>query len=206
MAEFKVEITETLTRSILVKANGENHAITKAKKLYDSEEVELTADNSNVEVDFSVINSKKLVKLKEVVRIKQELMTTDIEAPQVIRSPHNLSEIVQEFIGDEDREVLLLICLTTKNEVSAVHRVSMGTLNSSMVHPREIFKTAILNNSAQIAIAHNHPSINGLQPSPEDIEVTQRIKECGELLGIELVDHIIVNSGRYTSLREKGYM
>ncbi|WP_308421628.1 JAB domain-containing protein [Lysinibacillus alkalisoli] len=74
-----------------------------------------------------------------------------------------------------------------------------------MVSPREVFKTAIMQNAASIIIAHNHPSSN-VEPSPEDIEVTNRLVESGQLLGIEVLDHLIVSNHRYLSLREKGFM
>jgi DNA repair protein RadC len=82
----------------------------------------------------------------------------------------------------------------------------MGTLHSSLVHPREVFKAAILSNAAGFILAHNHPS-GELTPSKDDIAVTERIKEAGDLLGIDLLDHIIVGDGkRYTSFREQGLM
>ena len=110
-----------------------------------------------------------------------------------------------DLIGSEDREVLLVLCLNTKNDVVAIHRCHVGSLNSSIVHPREVFKSAILNNAASIIISHNHPSFN-CSPSSEDIEVTKRIQEAGILLGIELLDHIIVTPSTFLSLKEKGYM
>ena len=99
----------------------------------------------------------------------------------------------------------LVACVSVKNEVLSLHRCHVGTLNSSMVSPREVFKTAIMQNAASIIIAHNHPSSN-VEPSPEDIEVTKRLVESGQLLGIEVLDHLIVSNHRYLSLREKGFM
>lgn len=142
----------------------------------------------------------------EIVRIKQEVRENH-EATEVykVRSPQDCGMLALDLIGSEDREVLLVLCLNTKNDVVAIHRCHVGSLNSSIVHPREVFKSAILNNAASIIISHNHPSFN-CSPSSEDIEVTKRIQEAGILLGIELLDHIIVAPSTFLSLKEKGYM
>ncbi|ATP79342.1 TPA_asm: DNA repair protein RadC [Listeria monocytogenes] len=98
------------------------------------------------------------------------------------------------------------MCLNTKNNVVAVHRCHVGSLNSSIVHPREVFKSAILNNVASVILAHQHPS-GDIKPSMEDINVTKRLVEAGKLLGIEVLDHLIVNSDNsFTSLKERGYI
>ena len=122
-----------------------------------------------------------------------------------VRSPQDCGMLAVDLIGSEDREVLLVLCLNTKNDVVAIHRCHVGSLNSSIVHPREVFKSAILNNTTSIITSHNHPSFN-CSPSSVDIEVTKRIQEAGILLGIELLDHIIVTPSTFLSLKEKGYM
>ena len=83
--------------------------------------------------------------------------------------------------------------------------VSVGTLNKAIVHPREVFKTAILSNAASIMAFHNHPS-GETTPSQQDIQLTNRLYEAGELLGIKLLDHLIIGDGTFTSLKEKGYL
>lgn len=145
-------------------------------------------------------NSEKIF---EVLRLKQVIADTEMEL-QTIRSPKDAARIARHFIGDEDREVLFVMFLNIKNQVIGVQRCHVGSLNSSIVHPREIFKGAILNNSGNIIMAHNHPSSN-CYPSGEDIAVTKRIHEAGAILGIELLDHVIVspNDEDFTSLKEK---
>jgi len=105
----------------------------------------------------------------------------------------------------KDREHFLALYLNARNQVIAMEVVSVGTLSASLVHPREIFKGAILNNAAAIIVAHNHPSGN-VAPSPEDLATTTRIKRAGELMGIPLLDHIIIGSAGHTSLREMGLL
>lgn len=139
----------------------------------------------------------------EVVRIKQVIQEIEPDEKYQIRSPEDAAAVAAEFIGDEDREVFLVMCLSIKNQVVAVHRCHVGSLNSSIVAPREVFKAAILNNSGSIIVSHQHPS-QDVTPSPEDIEVTKRLAECGEYLGIEVLDHIIVNAkAEFCSLKER---
>lgn len=124
-----------------------------------------------------------------------------------ITSPYDAAAVATKYIGDEDREVFLVLVLNTKNQVNAVHRCHIGSINASIVHPREVYKAAILNNGASIVVAHNHPSYNP-EPSREDIEVTKRLQEVGKMLGIELLDSLIVteNPKNFISLKEKGYL
>ncbi|MDK8747831.1 JAB domain-containing protein [Streptococcus agalactiae] len=104
-------------------------------------------------------NHTEIEKIYEVVRIKQITIENDRGLNLYsIKSPQDGAKIATMFIGDEDREVLFVICLNQKNRVNAVHRCHIGSLDASIIHPREVMKTAILNNSASIIIAHNHPS------------------------------------------------
>ncbi|MNK29905.1 hypothetical protein D3C87_483080 [compost metagenome] len=122
-----------------------------------------------------------------------------------IRKPQDAAELFRQFIGECDREVFAILCLNTKNEPTAIHTVSTGTLNASLVHPRETFKLAILANSAAIVACHNHPS-GEPDPSPQDIELTERLRDSGQLLGIDLLDHIILGNGHFVSMKEKALM
>ena len=122
-----------------------------------------------------------------------------------IETPFDAYVLLKNFLEDSDREKLLVVCLDTKNQPINICTVSVGTLNSSLVHPREVFKTAILSNSNQIMLAHNHPS--GISaPSNEDKAMTSRIKDAGVILGIELIDHIIIGSNEYFSFKENKLM
>lgn len=109
-----------------------------------------------------------------------------------ITSAKNVIDAVRPFYEHLDREAVTVLALDTKHRIAAVQVVSVGTLNGSTVHPREVYKTAILANAAAIIIVHNHPS-GELTPSPDDIAITRRIRKAGEILGIELLDHVIIN-------------
>lgn len=120
-----------------------------------------------------------------------------------INSPKDVFSLLNYDMGVLKQEVLKLICLNTKNEIIKIKDVFVGGLNSSLVYPREIFNEAIKNSSASIIICHNHPS-GDPTPSGEDIKITERLKECGNILGVSLVDHIIICKTRYISLKEQG--
>jgi len=143
-------------------------------------------------------------KIYEIQRIKQVVSEVEVNN-HVIRCPEDGVDIAQKFIGDDDREVFFVMCLNTKNHVIAVHRAHVGSLNASVVHPRETFKAAILNNAASIIVSHQHPSGDS-SPSQEDIHVTKRLKDAGQMIGIEVLDHLIVGRNQFTSLKEKGYV
>lgn len=149
---------------------------------------------------------KTIERVYEVVRIKQEIKELEPSEKYVIRSPQDAADVAAKFIGEDDREVFFVMCLNTKNQVVAVHRAHVGGLNVSLVLPREVFKAAILNNSASVIFSHQHPS-QICDPSDEDISVTQRLVECGKILGIEVLDHVIVNAkAEYYSMKEKNKM
>jgi DNA repair protein RadC len=108
-------------------------------------------------------------------------------------------------LREEKREHFVALLLDTKNGVLRTKTVSIGDLSSSIVTPREVFKEAIRHSAASLIVAHNHPS-GDPTPSPDDAAVTRRLQEAGELLGIELLDHIVLGDQRFVSLKEKGMM
>jgi DNA repair protein RadC len=119
-----------------------------------------------------------------------------------ISSPQDVFNAVHGFLEDADREYFLILTLNTKNNLTGLNVVSIGSLNSSLVHPREVFKVAILGNAAAIILVHNHPSLDP-SPSPEDLEITRRLVEAGKLLGVEVLDHVVIGDG-WVSLKERG--
>lgn len=125
---------------------------------------------------------------------------------RIIRSPYDAYKLIKNFLIDSDREKFVVACLDTKNQPVNISVVSIGSVNSAIVHPREVFKVAMLSNASKIICFHNHPSGNP-KCSKEDENITNRLKECGEILGIELVDHIIVgDNDTYFSFKENCIM
>lgn len=148
------------------------------------------------------MSTKKIAaKRVQIVEVKLIREASLMYKERKIRSPHDAYQLMQEFIGDTDREHFVVLCLDTKNQPTCIQTVHIGSLNASIVHPREVLKSAILSNAASIIVGHNHPS-NVCEPSSEDIEVTNRLKAASEIIGIELLDHIIICSDNFKSLKE----
>ncbi|WP_082685507.1 RadC family protein [Ferroacidibacillus organovorans] len=127
------------------------------------------------------------------------------EAIAKIGSPKDAADYVMDKLRFLKKEHFFTIHLDTKHQIIGEETVSVGSLNASIVHPREIFKTPLRRSAAAIICAHNHPS-GDPTPSPEDISVTQRLVRAGSILGIEVLDHIVIGDKRYISLRERGFM
>ena len=120
-----------------------------------------------------------------------------------VRAPRDIARMFMDEMKDYDREHFKAAFLNTKNRVIRVVTVSIGSLNASIVHPREILKPAIAASAASIILVHNHPT-GDPTPSREDIEFTRRFAKCGDLIGIELLDHIVIGHGRYVSFTDEG--
>lgn len=123
----------------------------------------------------------------------------------VIRGPEDVAALLMPRFRYETREHFLAVLLTTKNHVIKTAVISVGSLNASIVHPRELFREAINAHCASLILAHNHPS-GDPTPSPEDVSLSQKLKEAGQLLDIPVLDHLILGDGRYISLKEKGIL
>jgi DNA repair protein RadC len=135
------------------------------------------------------------------VALVRERSLTQLERPQ-IRDAQSAAATLSAYLAEEDREHLVVLLLNNKNRVIGINTVSIGSLTSSLAHPREVFKPAILANAAAIIVAHNHPS-GEPQPSQKDIELTQRLHAAADLLGIKLLDHIILGeNGCWYSFQE----
>ena len=122
----------------------------------------------------------------------------------VVSSPADVDRLLRGRIANLDRENFVAVLLNIKNEVIETPLISVGTLSSSLVHPREVFKPAIRASAASVILAHNHPS-GKVEPSREDRKVTRRLADAAEILGIEVLDHVIVGDG-YFSMKEHGVL
>lgn len=137
------------------------------------------------------------------VRVQLVRESTQQAIVRTINNPADVFTIIRELMEFQDREIFAILLLNTRNKVLGINVVSIGSLNTSIVHPREVFKPAILANSAAIILAHNHPS-GDPSPSKEDIAISSRLREVGELLGISVLDHVIIGDGNFISLKERG--
>ncbi|MBI1984608.1 MAG: DNA repair protein RadC [Candidatus Wildermuthbacteria bacterium] len=143
--------------------------------------------------------------LEMVRRIGQNLSTGSEQKKKSATSSQAVYNLVKSKIRNYAKEHFMVLSFDTRNKLIGIDTVSVGTLTTSLVHPRETFQAAIARHASHIIIAHNHPSEDP-QPSGEDREITRRLGEAGKLLGINLVDHIIIAQGRYMSFKEQGLL
>ncbi|SDZ00175.1 DNA repair protein RadC [Bacillus sp. 166amftsu] len=164
---------------------------------------------ANLDKQLNLLESPALLKQPakrvNIVHLKMVKEGSLLYKERRIKSPEDASVLLKQFLGEVDREYFIVLCLDTKNQPTAINVCHIGSLNASIVHPREVLKPAIISNAASIIVAHNHPS-NDPTPSREDIEVTKRLAEAGKIIGVELLDHVIVCSDSFISLKEKGYI
>lgn len=137
------------------------------------------------------------------VRIQLIREKNNVKGP-AIKSPGDVYELIKH-LKDMDREQLLTICLDIKNNVLSIETTSIGTLTANLVHPREVFKTAILQSASGLIVAHNHPS-GDPTPSEEDLAITKRLFDASKIMDIVLLDHVIIGNGSFKSLKEMGKM
>ncbi|MBB5174388.1 DNA repair protein RadC [Texcoconibacillus texcoconensis] len=151
------------------------------------------------------VGDAKAVQMKAAMEIGRRMNSVPAEERYAIRSPEDVSKLVMDDMRHLMQEHFVAIYLNTKNEVLYKDTIFIGSLNASIVHPREVYKQALRYSAAAVICLHNHPSGNP-DPSREDIDVTRRLTECGQMIGIELLDHVIIGDKCFTSLKEKGYI
>ncbi|SDO95956.1 DNA replication and repair protein RadC [Litchfieldia salsa] len=151
------------------------------------------------------IGPAKAIQIMASVELGRRIGRLQYEDRYVIRSPEDGANYLMEEMRFLTQEHFVCLYLNTKNQVLAKQTIFIGSLNASIVHPREVFKEAFKRSAASIIALHNHPS-GDPTPSREDIDVTKRLVECGKIIGIEVLDHIIIGEHKYVSLKEKGYL
>ncbi|MFN2745060.1 MULTISPECIES: RadC family protein [Bacillus] len=154
---------------------------------------------------ISGIGRAKAVHILAALELGRRIHKLVYEERHVIRFPEDAANFLMEDMRFLQQEHFVCLYLNTKNQVIHRRTVFIGSLNSSIVHPREVFKEALKRSAASFICVHNHPS-GDPAPSREDIDVTKRLNECGRLLGIELLDHIVIGDQKFVSLKEKGYL
>lgn len=159
------------------------------------------------------IGPHELRKIKGIGPVKAVTVVAAIElgkrlnglaiAKPIIRAPKDVADLFMARLRYEPREHFLLVLLSTKNHVLATPTISIGSLNASIVHPREVFHEAINHSAAAVILVHNHPS-GDPTPSSEDIALTRKLVDVGEILEIHVLDHLIIGDNKYVSLKEQG--
>jgi DNA repair protein RadC len=144
------------------------------------------------------------IPLHTVSLVRERMITSE---DRTVTTSAVAAAVIRAIIGHTDREQFIVLCLDTKNRIISASIVSIGSLSLSIVHPRECFKTAILQNAAAVIFGHNHPS-GDPEPSPEDGQLTRRLVQAGEIIGIRVLDHVIVGDGtdRSYSFADAGHL
>jgi len=165
----------------------------------------LGVTESSVEELCSIkgLGPAKAAQLKAAIELGRRL-SAEVSGPrQLIRTPVDVHNLLKERMRYCDREHFLAVFLNTKHHVITVETISVGSLNSSLVHPRELFKNSIKRSAAALILVHNHPS-GDPAPSIEDIEITRRLVEVGNIIGIQVLDHIIIGENGFVSMKDQG--
>jgi DNA repair protein RadC len=151
------------------------------------------------------IGPTKAVQILAAVELGKRVARMQAAERTAIHSPEMGAELVMDEMRFLSQEHFVCFYLNTKNEVLHRQTVFIGSLNASIVHPREVFKEAFRHSAASVICFHNHPS-GDPSPSREDIAITERLVECGKMIGIEVLDHIVIGDQKFISLKEKGYV
>jgi DNA repair protein RadC len=149
------------------------------------------------------IKLAKAAQIKAAIELGRRLVLESPEERPIVHSPADAAELVQYEMSVLEQEELRVLLLDTRNRVQHIETVYRGSVNSSQVRVAEIFKAAIRRNATNLIVIHNHPS-GDPTPSPDDVIITRAILQAGELLDVKLLDHIIIGSGRFVSLKERG--
>lgn len=155
--------------------------------------------------DIDGIGEAKAAKLLASLELGRRVSAASPAERPTISDPEDVVELLMPGMRYLDREHFKAIILNTKHQVLRIVDISIGSLSSSVVHPRELYKMVIRHNGAAVIVAHNHPS-GDPTPSSEDIAVTKRLSEAGAVLGVELLDHVVLGDGRFVSLKEYSLM
>ena len=149
------------------------------------------------------IQLKQIKAIYEICSVNEEV-TNYLKTGTRFTAPSQVYETFS-FLMEETKEMFITLHLDGKNKIICMDLVSIGSLNQSIVHPRSVFQTACLSNAAALILIHQHPT-GDPTPSSEDISITRRLKEAGEIMGIKVLDHIIVGDGEYLSFTERGLL
>lgn len=149
------------------------------------------------------IGSVRARQIKACYELAKRLQMSKASSISAIKSPQDAADLVMHDMRYLKKEVFKIILLNTKNHVISIEEISIGSLNASIVHPREVYAPAVKRSASGLIAVHNHPS-GDPSPSLEDIETSKRLVQAGDIIGVKLLDHIIIGDGKFSSLKEKG--
>lgn len=189
---------------LLINESGNSRTITELmEKFNDIHDLILRATEEELATVYGV-GPKRVAQIYAFRELAKRIYESPKEKPYKISSPQNVCTLMENSMRFEQVEHFKILILDTKNNVRSIELISTGSLNSSIVHPREVFKVCVKKSASSIILVHNHPS-GEAEPSHEDIILTNRLDECGKLLGIKVLDHIIIGNS-YFSFKEEGLL
>ncbi|RXK18158.1 DNA repair protein RadC [Macrococcus sp. DPC7161] len=177
-----------------------NHLLSKVNSIHELRDLTLEELMS-----INGIGEKKAATILAVMELAKRMHTHTVHEQIKVTSPECVAKYLMEKMRYYPQEHFVVLLLNTKNIIFHEHTAFIGSLNASIIHPREIFREAVKRSAASLICVHNHPS-GSPEPSYEDIEATKRLVECGQLFGIDVLDHIIIGDGTFVSLKESGVL
>jgi DNA repair protein RadC len=183
---------------------GESVMVTSQKLLSRFGNLKGVANASVEELtEISGIGPAKAAQIKAAFELSKRLdADADEKTKPILKSPEDVAAVVRSQLKGKKKEHFVVLCLDTRNRLISCRPVSIGSLDTNIVHPREVFKEAVSCSAASVIFVHNHPS-GDPEPSKEDVELTKRLVKAGEIVGIEVLDHIVVCDRRYLSLKAR---
>lgn len=193
--------------SLIIKTGTRNtNAFALTQKLlseYDLQQLSVTKPSQLMV--FKGIKKCKAAQISACFELARRLQNFSIEEKRKISSPEDIYRYLYPSMQGTKKEQFIALYLDTKNQILKSEVISVGSLNANVVHPREVFKSALINSAAHIIVSHNHPS-GDPTPSREDIEITKTLVETGKIIGIQLLDHVIIGDNRHFSMKEAGHI
>lgn len=195
--------------AILIGTGTKDHsALTLANRILSLEEAGISYLTDCMPEELSKIDGIGIAKSCQIlaaIELGKRISRDPGVERNTVGTPADVASFFMEEMRYRKKEVFKVLFLNTKNEITSTEDVSIGNLNSSIVHPREVFRSAVKRGAAAIIIIHNHPSGNP-SPSDNDLAITKRLVEAGELMGIPVLDHLIIGNGIFLSFKEKMFM
>ena len=196
-------LTDIELLAIILRSGNKNHsAVDLARELinsFDGIKNTLSADIKEL-ANFKGVGMAKATSIKAIEEIAKRYLKPAKKSEIYIKTPKNAYEVIRKDILNKDQEYLYLLSMDSRNKLVSKDIISKGTINETLIHPREIFKKATSKSAYAIILIHNHPS-NECSPSDEDIKVTKRIYKVGIEIGIPLIDHLVVSNNNFFSMK-----
>jgi len=197
------EMTNKELLKVIIRERAEELAVENILSDKEIQDVFYDCTYDELRKKYGVTKTKAEV-LVAIQELFQRLNKAKISKRTKIGSPEDVYNLMAAEMRYLKKEHFIVLLLNTKNEVLSIETVSVGSLNASIVHPREVLKPAIVKCANSVILCHNHPSFNHPNPSVEDVKITERIKEAAEIVGIKCLDHIIVSGSLFYSFKQAG--